>query len=694
MPRSELLDRSVAQAFFGAFKELHPAQAAAVPAILAGGDAIILAGTGSGKTEAAIAPLVSKYLSELQTSPSPVILYIAPTRALVNDIFRRLEPALDRLSIRVGVRHGELNHLDRVNKPVVLITTPESLDVMLSKRRELLLEVRAVIIDEAHLLYNTQRGLQLAILIERLQSWSGREVQVAAMSATVADYEALWAFYRPSAQVVVVRDQSQRSIERVIRIGWSPAQLASDLDRLTPATGGHLKALVFADSRKTCDKLAAALRENSSFGDRVFAHHSSLSKQERLRTEKFFAEFNSAVCVATSTLELGIDIGDIDLVVLWGHPVGWESFLQRIGRGNRRTSKTVVLCVIPDDESHLAAHVLGFQTVLEQVAYAVESPAASDIFGAACQQIVSLSVASSGKFTAIRDVESLLGRWPHLDREATRQMVEELVSEGVLVKHPVKSAFGPSEGAYALEDDLVVWSNFPVAAREVPVYEGSHHLGHLQGQNFARLEVGAVFTFAGNRYVVLSLRRDLVTVARTTRPLTTEIKYSGAAAPLDPTLVESMWQLVRSGDVAADVLPTSAGSAIAGATSVFRGMSERTLPYWSEGTDNCYLTFGGILLNTTIANWLGDGARATEISVRSGTAFDPARLPATIDALGPHLPIPRDEVQTVFQQLLPPTLLHREAMDSWVKLPVYRRALDRLRASRLVEVVRPTSLAW
>jgi ATP-dependent Lhr-like helicase len=178
---------SVGRAFYGQFARLRPAQAAAVEACASGDDIIVLAGTGSGKTEAVVAPLVSRYLADLAKADRPVIMYVAPTRALVNDVLRRLDGPFDLLGLRLGARHGERNDLARASKPAVVITTPESCDVMLFKSPGLLSLVRAVVIDEAHLLYNTQRGLQLALLIRRLELLVGRSVQVAAMSATVAD---------------------------------------------------------------------------------------------------------------------------------------------------------------------------------------------------------------------------------------------------------------------------------------------------------------------------------------------------------------------------------------------------------------------------------------------------------------------------------------------------------------------------
>jgi ATP-dependent Lhr-like helicase len=154
--------------------------------VLEGGDVLILAGTGSGKTEAVLAPLAQRWLPAMRREGGCTILYVTPTRALANDLLRRIEPPMEALGLRVGVRHGERNDLSRARKPDLLITTPESLDVLLTGRDAALQSVRGVVLDEIHLLYNTQRGFQLGVLLKRLDAFTGTVCQVVGLSATVA----------------------------------------------------------------------------------------------------------------------------------------------------------------------------------------------------------------------------------------------------------------------------------------------------------------------------------------------------------------------------------------------------------------------------------------------------------------------------------------------------------------------------
>ncbi|MBD2161280.1 DEAD/DEAH box helicase [Limnothrix sp. FACHB-1083] len=165
----DLLDKRIASAFYGNFPTLRPAQEAAIEPLILGKNLVLSSGTGSGKTEAVMAPLISRYWRQAIGSDALTILYIAPTKALVNDLETRLSLVLQKIRFRVGIRHGDRDDLKSALKPHILITTPESLDVLLFRKDSALANIQAVVIDEVHLLYNTQRGLQLSVLIQRLK---------------------------------------------------------------------------------------------------------------------------------------------------------------------------------------------------------------------------------------------------------------------------------------------------------------------------------------------------------------------------------------------------------------------------------------------------------------------------------------------------------------------------------------------
>ena len=200
-------------------------QEAAIEPILAGRNLVVSSGTGSGKTEAVMAPLVSALWKEIFRYDSLVIVYISPSRALVNDLHRRLAPELWISSdVRIGIRHGDRDDLRIKTKPHIVITTPESLDVLLLRDDPALRTVMAVVVDEVHLLYNTQRGIQLSVLIQRLQNTVEQPpLQLIAMSATIANsLDTARLIFGRQSNTEVLQFPSHRTIDAVVRgtIRW------------------------------------------------------------------------------------------------------------------------------------------------------------------------------------------------------------------------------------------------------------------------------------------------------------------------------------------------------------------------------------------------------------------------------------------------------------------------------------------
>jgi ATP-dependent Lhr-like helicase len=339
--------------FFGRFGRLTTTQRTAIPPIVEGRDTLVCAATASGKTEAACAPLVERHLSDRVPW---MILYISPTRALVNDLYERLLSPLGQLGLRVDRRTGEYKP-SRSQDHHVLLTTPESFDSMLCRGRQrepeghLLERVVAVVLDEIHLLHGSPRGEQLRWLLERLrrlrrharsEGWTTTEdVQIVALSATVPDPDMVRRDYLPNGEILLV--PGSREIEVVVPKSESP-----EVEVALPAYLADLarpeKVLVFSNARRRVDDLTAAMRPRlRELGFITRAHHGSLEKHEREETEELVKNEVRIVAFATSTLEIGIDIGDIDLVVLDGPAPDIPSLLQRIGRGNRRTGMTRVM---------------------------------------------------------------------------------------------------------------------------------------------------------------------------------------------------------------------------------------------------------------------------------------------------------------------------------------------------------------
>lgn len=340
------------------WRELRPLQDAAIPPLLAGEDALLLAPTAGGKTEAALFPLLTRMANESWGGTS--LLYICPLRALLNN----LEPRVDRYASWLGraaaVRHGDTAQGVRrrmvLDRPDVLLTTPESLESMLVSAtldpRVLLSDVRTVVVDEVHAFAGDDRGWHLLAVLERLSVLTGRSLQRVGLSATVGNAEELLGWLQGSnrgprpARVIAPAASGTSTAEVALDFVGSVPNAATVVARLHRGE----KRLVFADSRRTVEQLGVTLGE---LGVETYVSHSSLSVAERRRSEAAFAEGRDCVIVSTSTLELGIDVGDLDRVLQVGAPVTVASLLQRLGRTGRRPGTLRNLTVLAADDTDL-----------------------------------------------------------------------------------------------------------------------------------------------------------------------------------------------------------------------------------------------------------------------------------------------------------------------------------------------------
>ena len=324
---------------------LRPVQELAGEVLLAGHNAVILAPTAGGKTEASMFPTLSGMVDD---APQGVgALYIAPIKALLNNQADRLDQYTQMVGLRRFVWHGDTTSGERrsfLREPAeLLMTTPESLEVMLVSQTvdtaALFGDLRVVIIDEIHALAGSDRGAHLLSVIERLAALSRHDVQRVGLSATVGNPALILAWLRGSSQREgVVVDPPHAAARRQLLIVHEPdlATLATQAARV--AKGG--KTLFFCQSRAITETVAEHMR---AAGTEVFVHHSSVSKEERELAERKFNQADSlgtgACIVCTSTLELGIDVGDLDRVLQAEAPDTVSSFLQRMGRTGRRAGQ-------------------------------------------------------------------------------------------------------------------------------------------------------------------------------------------------------------------------------------------------------------------------------------------------------------------------------------------------------------------
>jgi ATP-dependent Lhr-like helicase len=352
-------------------------QRTAWPAVAAGRHVLISAPTGTGKTLAAFLPLLSKLVTEPPAAspwscgPALAGLYVSPLKALANDICCNLTRYLDEIAAelppdaprrRVAVRTGDTSAEERRaqvdDPPDLLLTTPESLAILLSQpeRQSLFAGLRWIIVDEIHALAATKRGADLAISLERLSAISRHPVQRLGLSATATPLAEAAAFLvgvrRPCA-IAVVRDAT------LLRLTIAPLERTTALvphlaERLELELRAHRSTLIFTNTRGLAERLSWSLRRRMPDWDaRIAVHHSSLAAGRRREVERAFKAGRLGAVASSTSLELGIDIGSVDLVVLVHPPGDVVRLLQRVGRAGHGPGRVRRGLVLTDSASEL-----------------------------------------------------------------------------------------------------------------------------------------------------------------------------------------------------------------------------------------------------------------------------------------------------------------------------------------------------
>ncbi len=441
------------------------AQAGGWPEIVAGRDTLISAPTGSGKTLAAFLVSIDRLIKDADAGTlddSVHVVYISPLKALSSDIRRNLEEPLEAIAevakemglpevrIRTALRTGDTTQHERQqiikDPPHILITTPESLYLMVTaeRSREILRNVKTVIVDEIHALIRDKRGSHLALTLARLDHVCGERPSRVGLSATVKPIEYAAQFLVGSDRVdadgtpdcVIVNSGHQRDLD--ISISVPPADLEAvasaeqwrdTYDELAELIKAHRTTLVFVNTRRLSERVAFALSERIG-EEHVGAHHGSLSKERRLTLERCLKDGELKALVATASLELGIDIGAVDLVCQLESPRSITTFLQRVGRSGHAlglTPKGVLFPTTRDELVECAALVRAVHSGRLDRVYPPEAPL--DILA---QQVVAEAACEPW---AEDEMFALVQRaWPYagLERKDFDEIVE-MMSEGIAV---------------------------------------------------------------------------------------------------------------------------------------------------------------------------------------------------------------------------------------------------------------------
>lgn len=482
---------------------LRPLQEATIGPVLRGEHAILLAPTAGGKTEAASFPVLSRMLTENWTGLS--VIYICPIKALLNNLESRLTYYGHLLGRSVGVWHGDISTSKKAkllaNPPDILLATPESLEVILvstrTDHRYFFANVRTVIIDEVHAFAGDDRGWHLLSVLERIGVIAGRELQRLGLSATVGNPQVLCDWLAGSCNSIrsVINPPVENNIVPDIQVDWvgSVKNAAIVISRLHRGE----KRLVFVDSRSRVEELAIELRTQ---GVSTYVSHSCLSLEERTSAEEAFAQGSNCVIVATSTLELGIDVGDLDRVIQIDAPFTVSSFLQRIGRTGRRsgTSRNCLFLATKEDAflRALALLELWRDGFVEPI---IPPPEPLHIYA---QQVMALTLQEQGIIA--QDISA----WLHgmtgfksIPSEKLSQSIDYMINTGILHSDTGVLGIG-SKGvrSFGQKNFMELFSVF-TSPPMVKVFYGKQELGEVHQLTFAVKEEGpSVLTLGGKSW--------------------------------------------------------------------------------------------------------------------------------------------------------------------------------------------------
>ena len=340
------------------FKQLTEIQKKAIPIIFQKHDSLVIAPTGSGKTECSVIPIFTE-IKESKKTGKIKALYITPLRALNRDVFRRITRYAQNDGLTIEIRHGDTTQSVRRKisnvPPDVLITTPETLVILLTQKKMLdaLSELEWVIIDEVHELLSNERGAQLSLSLERLQLNSKSDITRVGLSATIGNIEETAKFVvGTKRKCKIVKDTSIRKYDVEIKyIDGTISDVADSIIEYITKLDLNSPVLLFTNTRGEAEFLASILKEKSTIN--IELHHGSLSRQVREETESILREGKQSIVICTSSLELGLDIGSVELVVHYGSPRQVSKLIQRIGRSRHNkdsSAKGLIITNNADDE--------------------------------------------------------------------------------------------------------------------------------------------------------------------------------------------------------------------------------------------------------------------------------------------------------------------------------------------------------
>ncbi len=645
---------------------LRPVQELAGEALLAGKNAVVLAPTAGGKTEAAIFPTLPTLMD--QPADGVGALSIAPIKALLNNQSDRLGQYTEMVGLRRFVWHGDTPTGPRrqfLREPTeLLMTTPESLEVMLVSERvdtaKLFRDLRIVIVDEIHALAGTDRGAHMLSVIERLARVSQHDLQRVGLSATVGNPADILAWLQgTSRRDATIVDPPKQPSRRQLLIGHRPtlAELARDAARLARGQ----KSLFFCQTRSMTEAVAEHMR---GAGTTVFVHHSAVSREEREIAEERFNKGSDACIVCTSTLELGIDVGDLDRVLQAEAPDTVSSFLQRMGRTGRRAGQAANTSFFCETAQGVVQAI-----ALVELARAgwVEDIAPQDrCWPVFIHQLLAMSLAGDG--VTFEDAWQQLSQVPDfrgIRRAEAERLVAWMVRDRSLLLLDGRLLIGPkAERRYGRRNFMELYAVFSSPQTYSVETSSQQPLGTLNQGFVDRLVEGvSCFLLSGRPWAVLTIRHDDRRIVVEPAPRGRQPTWGGMLPQfLGRHLCAKIREILAADDVPQYLTPEAAAAlaeqrtSMAGLTDPGRGtieVADDELRWW---------TFAGGRINQTLRHALA--------ALHSGWKIVPDNFLIKIRGEG----LSRRDLEDAITQITEPEFWENDKLwqDIAGTLPAYR----------------------
>ena len=623
--------------------DLRPLQKASLGPLVAGEHALLLAPTAGGKTEAAMFPLLSRLLSEDWQGLS--VLYVCPIKALLNNLEPRLRHYAELVGRRVALWHGDVTDAQRRRivrePPDLLLTTPESIEVLLVSRRtdprHFFAGVRAVVVDEIHAFAGDDRGWHLLSVLGRVEALAREPIQRIGLSATVGNTDELLEWLAGASE----------GPRRVIRTPPSPTakppevelDFVGSLDNAALVIS-HLhvgeKRLVFCDSRARVERLSVALKK---LGITTYDSHSSLSKDQRFVSERAFAEDRDCVIVATSTLELGIDVGDLDRVIQIDSPPSVASMLQRMGRTGRRSGSVANFLILATTDGALAQAAGLLELWHRGFVESVQPPARP--LHLLAQQLMAVALQEGGVGEADW-LAKLLGLPPFsgLNPAEPPEVVRHMLETGILFSDQGILWFGAQgEEAFGRRNFLEVLSII-TSSPVFKVFHGREELGTVDRRSLMLEELPRGLLLAGRNWDIKSVdwRRQRIYV-QATRRLGRSL-WRGEGRPLHFEHCRAIRRVLSDGTP-----PPGLSRRGAEALEELQHShpwlsdedSESTVLAVDQGKGVAWWTYAGLAANTALADTLRSQIdipiRADNLSIVFDSQDNPARALGWVEAV-------------------------------------------------------------